>query len=291
MQAGEYLLDNYIFIHLSNPADKLAALTVMLTKLWAFVGGQCGEDSADALTHHEILLPGQVMMKATTERLNVWLSNFRDQVGLGSCRIEIPIFLEVWQIGQLKRSSELLNICKEPRTAHYGVFEKRGGMAGLCIQICLLQTGPSSQPSMSCFRSSCVLATALAGASTVMGLQVQRDMQRAPNSVLLDEEKYIKSVADKVQGLADIGQKLEYLLSTGNLQSRGGLDLSQSSGFTIVAERLNFFRWGRLCLLHSSLHKCTFLYTCTVCACCRNAAGHFPAFPLCLFASATAPTL
>lgn len=39
------------------------------------------------------------------------------------------------------------------------------------------------------------------------------------------------------------GQKFEYLLNTGNLVSRSGLHLSQSTGFTVVAEKLNFFRW------------------------------------------------
>ena len=43
------------------------------------------------------------------------------------------------------------------------------------------------------------------------------------------------------------GQKFEYLLNTGNLVSRSGLDLSQATGFTVVAEKLNFFRqfWER----------------------------------------------
>jgi len=36
------------------------------------------------------------------------------------------------------------------------------------------------------------------------------------------------------------GQKFEYLLNTGNLGGRGGLDLSQSTGFTGVAENLNY---------------------------------------------------
>jgi hypothetical protein len=30
---------------------------------------------------------------------------------------------------------------------------------------------------------------------------------------------------------------------TGNLVSKSGLDLSQVSGFTVVAEKLNFFRY------------------------------------------------
>ena len=38
--------------------------------------------------------------------------------------------------------------------------------------------------------------------------------------------------------------QVEYLLNTGNLGtgSGSGIDLSQASGFTIVAEKLNFFR-------------------------------------------------
>lgn len=53
----------------------------------------------------------------------------------------------------------------------------------------------------------------------------------------------------------DIGRKLDYFLCTGNLISESGLDLQQNAGFTIVAERLNYWRfishfrsihrWGR----------------------------------------------
>lgn len=42
---------------------------------------------------------------------------------------------------------------------------------------------------------------------------------------------------------SDIGRQIEYFLSTGNLASRSGLDLSQTSGFTVVAEKLNYFRY------------------------------------------------
>ncbi|KAJ2892940.1 DNA-directed RNA polymerase i subunit beta [Zalerion maritima] len=41
----------------------------------------------------------------------------------------------------------------------------------------------------------------------------------------------------------NVGNALEYFLSTGNLTSRSGLDLQQTSGFTIVAEKLNFLRF------------------------------------------------
>jgi DNA-directed RNA polymerase I subunit RPA2 len=41
----------------------------------------------------------------------------------------------------------------------------------------------------------------------------------------------------------NIGQALEYFLSTGNLVSPTGLDLQQASGFTVVAEKINFLRF------------------------------------------------
>jgi len=41
----------------------------------------------------------------------------------------------------------------------------------------------------------------------------------------------------------NLGQALEYFMSTGNLLSPSGLDLQQTSGFTVVAEKLNFLRF------------------------------------------------
>ena len=41
----------------------------------------------------------------------------------------------------------------------------------------------------------------------------------------------------------DIGRHFEYFLATGNLVSKSGLGLSQSSGFTIVADKLNYLRF------------------------------------------------
>ena len=41
----------------------------------------------------------------------------------------------------------------------------------------------------------------------------------------------------------DIGAKMSNFLATGNLVSPTGLDLQQASGFTIVAEKLNWMRY------------------------------------------------
>ncbi|KAL4221906.1 DNA-directed RNA polymerase I subunit RPA2 [Mactra antiquata] len=41
----------------------------------------------------------------------------------------------------------------------------------------------------------------------------------------------------------DIGKSIEYLISTGNLNTRSGLGLMQQSGMTVVADKLNFMRY------------------------------------------------
>ena len=70
---------------------------------------------------------------------------------------------------------------------------------------------------------------------------VAYDFRNTPDKVDLHNEKY---VPDKVQKLLTnrIGDKIEYFLNTGNLVSRS-IEISQSSGFTIVAEKLNYFRY------------------------------------------------
>ena len=54
-------------------------------------------------------------------------------------------------------------------------------------------------------------------------------------------ERYIHKVINKVNW--DIGGKMSNFLATGNLVSPSGLDLQQASGFTIVAEKLNWLRY------------------------------------------------
>ena len=49
--------------------------------------------------------------------------------------------------------------------------------------------------------------------------------------------KIMKKVND------NIAQSLDYFLSTGNLISATGLDLQQTTGFTVVAEKINFYRF------------------------------------------------
>lgn len=76
-------------------------------------------------------------------------------------------------------------------------------------------------------------------------------MEQDAAAVNLLDENFIKKCSER---MPDFGRKMEYMLNTGNLVSRSGLDLSQSTGFTVVAEKLNFFRCclcPMLCLANS----------------------------------------
>ena len=57
--------------------------------------------------------------------------------------------------------------------------------------------------------------------------------------------RFLKEFPTKILGRTNenIGSLLVYFLSTGNLVSPTGLDLQQTSGFTVVAEKINFYRF------------------------------------------------
>jgi hypothetical protein len=69
-----------------------------------------------------------------------------------------------------------------------------------------------------------------------------KEVQDKP-STTFDDAAVIEKCVGRACGYADIGKRMEYLLATGNLVSRSGMGLSQTSGFTIVAEKLNFLRY------------------------------------------------
>lgn len=73
-----------------------------------------------------------------------------------------------------------------------------------------------------------------------IALQVKVDQSRGA-AINFSEKKYIMKLFMKIN--EDIGQKLQYFLSTGNLVSQSGLDLQQVSGYTVVADKINFYRF------------------------------------------------
>lgn len=79
-QVGEKLLSKCCFVHLESGIDKFSLLLEMLHKLYALVNLQCCEDNPDALTHHEILLPGDLLQKKFVDRVEQILSEIGQQV-------------------------------------------------------------------------------------------------------------------------------------------------------------------------------------------------------------------
>ena len=76
--------------------------------------------------------------------------------------------------------------------------------------------------------------------------QIDRDLVNNPSDLIkrfnisASAVLYLKKTIVK-QG--DLGRKLFYFMTTGNLVSESGLDLMQVSGYTIVAEKLNRYRY------------------------------------------------
>ncbi|KAH8118656.1 beta and beta-prime subunits of DNA dependent RNA-polymerase [Phellopilus nigrolimitatus] len=71
--------------------------------------------------------------------------------------------------------------------------------------------------------------------------QISQDVRRGDPSVDFFDDRYFNKALSRVN--FDIGARLANFLATGNLVSSTGLDLQQASGFTIVAEKLNWYRY------------------------------------------------
>ena len=77
---------------------------------------------------------------------------------------------------------------------------------------------------------------------------IDREIRRGQASTtlaanLLSQETTMRFLLQRSYGKDAIGKALYYFLATGNLRSESGLDLMQNSGFTIVAEKLNWLRY------------------------------------------------
>ena len=74
-----------------------------------------------------------------------------------------------------------------------------------------------------------------------MKASIQGDLRYTLDKVNYTDEKYFQTKMDRLLR-GKVGGKIEYFLNTGNLVSKS-IEISQSSGFTIVAEKLNYFRY------------------------------------------------
>ncbi|KAH0538307.1 DNA-directed RNA polymerase I subunit RPA2 [Glutinoglossum americanum] len=70
-------------------------------------------------------------------------------------------------------------------------------------------------------------------------------LRKSNDTIKFTSPNFLKDLPTKVLGRTNenIGGALEYFMSTGNLVSPSGLDLQQTTGFTVVAEKINFYRF------------------------------------------------
>lgn len=73
-----------------------------------------------------------------------------------------------------------------------------------------------------------------------IGLALNIDMRKNKELDFTDKKNFMKAVRSAG---SNVGRALEYFMATGNIVSNTGLDLQQASGYTIVAEKLNFYRY------------------------------------------------
>ena len=85
-------------------------------------------------------------------------------------------------------------------------------------------------------------------------MELRKDFARTFEKLLSSDTKYWTKLVDRCShaNSGRIGRKVQNFLSTGNIVSTTGLDLMQVSGYTIVAERLNFLRY---CAHFRSVHR------------------------------------
>ena len=83
----------------------------------------------------------------------------------------------------------------------------------------------------------------LSGIRAVIQSDLRAEANKLPRSKPVDfhDKRLFAQVMQKFH--FDLGTKMTYFLATGNLQSVSGLDLQQITGYTIVAEKLNFLRF------------------------------------------------
>lgn len=85
--------------------------------------------------------------------------------------------------------------------------------------------------------------------------ELRKDFSRTSHRLQSGDMQYWGRLVDRFGGYKSgggIGNKVKHFLSTGNIISTTGLDLMQVSGYTIVAERLNFLRY---CAHFRSVHR------------------------------------
>ncbi|XP_077978209.1 DNA-directed RNA polymerase I subunit RPA2-like [Glandiceps talaboti] len=77
--------------------------------------------------------------------------------------------------------------------------------------------------------------------SWLLSLRFAIDKMATSKGVTFELDSYVMSSA--LRKTIDVARAMEYLIATGNLQTKTGLGLMQATGLTVVADKLNFWRY------------------------------------------------
>ena len=122
----------------------------MLGKLYALVSEACCEDNPDALTAHELLLPGHLLMRFMHEKLEDCQLTFRDVVrrdaekNPASVNLQVALLIALWCHG----STQWLEV---------------GRLTGVCLTTCKSQCGAIEAEALTfmsevAWRGSCMVS-------------------------------------------------------------------------------------------------------------------------------------
>jgi DNA-directed RNA polymerase I subunit RPA2 len=85
-QIGRDLLEEVLFIHITEGSEeernlqKFDLLCYMVRRVYFLTAGRTKPDNADALSNHELLLPGHLYYQIFKEQMEVWLGGIRSQI-------------------------------------------------------------------------------------------------------------------------------------------------------------------------------------------------------------------
>lgn len=235
-QVATMLLDRYVLVHLSPSqgrsdgadAKKFTLLALMIRKLLLFAEGDVTEDNADALANQELLTPGNLCLSVIKEMLDDLLlgaeETMKKDARIG--RLVVPQRSVPLESSASSAGSQASAMSGTASIASAATSRGRSGSDGVTsVAKSSRQASVTGAGSVAGTRTS----AAETAASRYSGKQYE-----AGNI------QYVRMVIDRQ---LDIGSKMYKFLATGNLASRSGLDLMQASGFTVVADKINWLRF------------------------------------------------
>ncbi|CAI5957947.1 unnamed protein product [Closterium sp. NIES-65] len=241
----------------------LHKLCFMLHKLWSMVDGLSQEDSMDTLMHHELYLPGHI--------LNIFIKLYLHGHILN-------IFIKV-------RPLSFPACMHDASAAHAPTLFGLTLKTGSCITSSTCPATSSTSSSRRIY--SCTRSKRMPPPSSLLPpsfpcpekLQVHlhkiqahaaQELVDNPTTTDLRASNWLRRLVEGSRpgaagaapagglSMTFIGKDIEYMLNTGNLASPSGLDMQQRSGFTVVADKLN---WHRYLSHFRSVHRGAFFST------------------------------